>query len=160
MILCHFLNLRNSLSLRPAAATRADIICFTAQNYTRPICRTTTQALPVVARFRPQPVFTPATPSLRMTKASIFSTIAMLQPSRTGRRTVRFDFEIAIDSVRRRVKKPGFLRSAYGAISCHKFKPKNMTDDIFLAQILGHKGPNAVRRAVLQVCSRGENLRR
>ena len=35
--------------------------------------------------------------------------------------------------------------SAYGAISCHKFKPKNMTDDIFLAQILGHKllGPNA-----------------
>jgi Telomere resolvase len=37
------------------------------------------------------------------------------------------------------------LRSAYGAICCHKFKPKNMTDDIFLAQILGHKllGPNA-----------------
>jgi hypothetical protein len=28
---------------------------------------------------------------------------------------------------------------------CHMFKPKNMTDDIFLAQILGHKllGPNA-----------------
>jgi hypothetical protein len=27
----------------------------------------------------------------------------------------------------------------------HKFKPQNMTDDIFLAQILGHKllGPNA-----------------
>ena len=41
--------------------------------------------------------------------------------------------------------KPGYLRSAYGAICCHKFKPKNMTDDIFLAQILGHKllGPNA-----------------
>ena len=41
--------------------------------------------------------------------------------------------------------KPGYLRSAYGAISCHLFKPKNMTDDIFLAQILGHKllGPNA-----------------
>jgi Telomere resolvase len=41
--------------------------------------------------------------------------------------------------------KPGHLRSAYGAICCHKFKPKNMTDDIFLAQILGHKllGPNA-----------------
>src|SRR5215510_11228419 len=35
--------------------------------------------------------------------------------------------------------KPGYLRSAYGAICCHKFKPKNMTDDIFLAQILGHK---------------------
>jgi Telomere resolvase len=37
------------------------------------------------------------------------------------------------------------LRSAYGAICCHRFKPKNMTDDIFLAQILGHKllGPNA-----------------
>ena len=34
--------------------------------------------------------------------------------------------------------KPGHLRSAYGAI-CHKFKPKNMTDDIFLAEILGHK---------------------
>jgi hypothetical protein len=34
---------------------------------------------------------------------------------------------------------------AYGAICCHKFKPKNQTDDIFLAQILGHKllGPNA-----------------
>jgi hypothetical protein len=41
--------------------------------------------------------------------------------------------------------KPGYLRSAYGAICCHKFKPKNQTDDIFLAQILGHKllGPNA-----------------
>lgn len=41
--------------------------------------------------------------------------------------------------------KPGYLRSAYGAICCHKFKPKNMTDDIFLAHILGHKllGPNA-----------------
>jgi len=41
--------------------------------------------------------------------------------------------------------KPGYLRSAYGAICCHRFKPKNQTDDIFLAQILGHKllGPNA-----------------
>ena len=41
--------------------------------------------------------------------------------------------------------KPGHFRSAYGAICCHKFKPKNQTDDIFLAQILGHKllGPNA-----------------
>ena len=41
--------------------------------------------------------------------------------------------------------KPGYLRSAYGAICCHKFKPQNQTDDIFLAQILGHKllGPNA-----------------
>jgi hypothetical protein len=40
--------------------------------------------------------------------------------------------------------KPGHLRS-YGAICCHRFKPKNMTDDIFLAQILRHKllGPNA-----------------
>jgi hypothetical protein len=39
----------------------------------------------------------------------------------------------------------GYLRSAYGAICCHKFKPKNQTDDIFLAQILGHKllGPDA-----------------
>ena len=35
--------------------------------------------------------------------------------------------------------KPGHLRSAYGTICCHRFKPKNMTDDIFLAQILGHK---------------------
>jgi Telomere resolvase len=35
--------------------------------------------------------------------------------------------------------KPGHLRSAYGAICCHRFKPKNMTDDIFLAQILGHR---------------------
>jgi hypothetical protein len=35
--------------------------------------------------------------------------------------------------------KPGYLRSAYGAICCHRFKPKNMTDDMFLAQILGHK---------------------
>jgi hypothetical protein len=35
--------------------------------------------------------------------------------------------------------KPRHLRSAYGAICCHRFKPKNMTDDIFLAQILGHK---------------------
>jgi hypothetical protein len=42
--------------------------------------------------------------------------------------------------------KAGHLRSAYGAICCHRFKPKNMTDDIFLAQILGHEllGPNAV----------------
>jgi len=41
--------------------------------------------------------------------------------------------------------KPGHLRSAYGAVCCHMFKPKNITDDIFLAQILGHKllGPNA-----------------
>jgi hypothetical protein len=41
--------------------------------------------------------------------------------------------------------KPGHLRSAYGALCCHKFKPQNITDDIFLAQILGHKllGPNA-----------------
>jgi Telomere resolvase len=36
-------------------------------------------------------------------------------------------------------------RLAYGAVCCHKFKPRNMTDDIFLAQILGHNllGPNA-----------------
>src|SRR6201987_3152526 len=34
---------------------------------------------------------------------------------------------------------PGHLRSAYGAICCHRFKPKNTTDDIFLAQIMGHK---------------------
>jgi hypothetical protein len=26
--------------------------------------------------------------------------------------------------------KPGYLRSAYGAICCHKFKPKNQTDDM------------------------------
>jgi Telomere resolvase len=41
--------------------------------------------------------------------------------------------------------KPGHLRSAYGVICCHRFKPKNQTDDIFLAQILGHKllGPNS-----------------
>jgi hypothetical protein len=40
--------------------------------------------------------------------------------------------------------KPGHLRSACGALCCHKFKPKNQTDDIFLAQILGHKllGPS------------------
>jgi Telomere resolvase len=43
--------------------------------------------------------------------------------------------------------KPGHLRSAYGAICCHMFKPKNQTDDIFLAQILGHKllGPNLTK---------------
>lgn len=35
--------------------------------------------------------------------------------------------------------KPGHLRSAYAAICCHRFKPKNMTDDIFIADILGHK---------------------
>jgi hypothetical protein len=35
--------------------------------------------------------------------------------------------------------KPGRLRSAYGAICCHRFKPQTITDDIFLAQILGHK---------------------
>jgi hypothetical protein len=45
--------------------------------------------------------------------------------------------------------KPGHLRSAYGAICCHKFKPRNQTDDIFLAQILGHKLLGAVRRAEL-----------
>jgi hypothetical protein len=28
--------------------------------------------------------------------------------------------------------KPGHLRSAYGAIRCHRFKPKDITDDIFL----------------------------
>jgi hypothetical protein len=41
--------------------------------------------------------------------------------------------------------KPGYLRSAYEAICCHRFKPQNQTDDIFLAQILGHKllGPTA-----------------
>src|SRR6516225_9441963 len=41
--------------------------------------------------------------------------------------------------------RPGYLRSAYGAICCHLFKPKKQTDGIFLAQILGHKllGPNA-----------------
>ena len=37
--------------------------------------------------------------------------------------------------------KPGYLRSAYGAMCCHRFNPKNMTDDIFLAQSLGHKLP-------------------
>jgi hypothetical protein len=42
--------------------------------------------------------------------------------------------------------KPSYLRNAYGAICRHRFKPKNMTDDIFLAQILGDEllGPNAV----------------
>jgi hypothetical protein len=36
----------------------------------------------------------------------------------------------------------------YAAICCHLFKPRNQTDDIFLAQILGHKllGPNASLR--------------
>jgi hypothetical protein len=42
--------------------------------------------------------------------------------------------------------KPGHLRSAYGAICCHMFKPKNITDDIFLAQILG---PNSWGRTHL-----------
>ena len=32
--------------------------------------------------------------------------------------------------------KLGHLRSAYGAICCHRFKPENQTEDIFLAQIL------------------------
>jgi len=35
--------------------------------------------------------------------------------------------------------KPGHLRSAYAAICCHRFKPINMTEDIFIAEILGHK---------------------
>jgi telomere resolvase len=35
--------------------------------------------------------------------------------------------------------KPGYLRSAYGAICCHKFKPKNITDDYLPRSILGHK---------------------
>src|SRR4029077_18633071 len=35
--------------------------------------------------------------------------------------------------------KPGYLRSAYGAICCHRFKPPNQTEYIVLAQILGHK---------------------
>jgi Telomere resolvase len=35
--------------------------------------------------------------------------------------------------------KPGHLRSAYSAICCHRFKPINMTEDIFIAEILGHK---------------------
>jgi hypothetical protein len=41
--------------------------------------------------------------------------------------------------------KPGYRRSAYGAVCSHLFKPKNQTDDIFLAQILSHKllGPDA-----------------
>ena len=29
--------------------------------------------------------------------------------------------------------KPCCLRSAYGGICCHRFKPRNMTDDMFLA---------------------------
>jgi hypothetical protein len=29
--------------------------------------------------------------------------------------------------------KPGYLRSAYGAICCYKFKPKNQTDDHLLS---------------------------
>jgi hypothetical protein len=40
----------------------------------------------------------------------------------------------------------GRLRSAYGVIRFHRFKPqKNITDGIFPAQILGHKllSPNA-----------------
>jgi hypothetical protein len=41
--------------------------------------------------------------------------------------------------------KPGHLRSAYVAICCHRFKPKNMTEDIFIAEILG-----PLRRAELQ----------
>ena len=36
-------------------------------------------------------------------------------------------------------RKPGYLRSAYAAICCKRFKPKNMTEDIFIAEILGHK---------------------
>ena len=50
------------------------------------------------------------------------------------------------DSYARSIPEPGYLRSAYGAICCHKFKPQDMTDDIFLAQILGHKllGPSAL----------------
>src|SRR4029077_2328053 len=35
--------------------------------------------------------------------------------------------------------KPGHLRSAYAAICCHRFNPPNMTEDIFIAEILGHK---------------------
>jgi hypothetical protein len=31
------------------------------------------------------------------------------------------------------------LRSVYAAICCHRFKPKNITEDIFIAKILGHK---------------------
>jgi len=34
--------------------------------------------------------------------------------------------------------KPGHLRSACAAICCHRFRSKNMTEDIFIAEILGH----------------------
>jgi hypothetical protein len=37
------------------------------------------------------------------------------------------------------VENLGTIRHAYAAICCHRFKPKNMTDDIFIADILGHK---------------------
>ena len=37
--------------------------------------------------------------------------------------------------------KPGYLRSAYGAVCCHLFKPKNQTDDIFLAWSLTAEQP-------------------
>ena len=33
--------------------------------------------------------------------------------------------------------KPGHLRSASGAICCKRFKPQNMTDDLFLAKTWG-----------------------
>ena len=41
--------------------------------------------------------------------------------------------------------KPNHLRSAYGAICCKRFKPQNMTDDIFLAQILGTNACRGLR---------------
>jgi hypothetical protein len=52
---------------------------------------------------------------------------------------------LLLHSHARSIPKLDYLRSAYGAICCHKFKPQDMTDDILLALILGPKllGPNA-----------------
>ena len=49
--------------------------------------------------------------------------------------------------------KPGHLRSACAAICCHRFRSKNMTEDIFIAEssaITSSRGSRFLRRPKLQ----------
>jgi hypothetical protein len=100
----------------------------------------TVQMIGVPSQTDPSPRF-----SLSVSPLSLPISPATAAPAPWALQKLHRICQAAFGSLDKPWWKPGYLRSAYGTVCCHKFKPKNQTDDIFLAQILGHKllGPNA-----------------
>jgi hypothetical protein len=73
-------------------------------------------------------------PSVQHRIEAFFERIAPLYPDVIAHGLRRHN---ALKRLQRLCEREVNILSAYGAICCKRFKPQNMTDDVFLAQILG-----------------------